>query len=58
VDVDGLARHVGDKVPEITQTLYGVRQDPIRKLTGNNFPLGMKILDIPKPIACEVSDQG
>lgn len=32
------------KVPELTKELYGVRQEPIRKLTGNNFPLGLRIL--------------
>jgi hypothetical protein len=52
VDIDGLARHVGDRVPVITEALYGVRQEPIRRLTGSNFPLGLRIIDVPPPTEC------
>jgi uncharacterized caspase-like protein len=48
VDVDGLASHVDKRVPEITEDLYGVRQQPTRRLFGDNFPLGFTVLD---PIA-------
>ncbi|MBC8164315.1 MAG: caspase family protein [Bryobacteraceae bacterium] len=59
VDVDGLAGHVGNKVPEITKLVFGQRQEPLRKLAGNNFPLGLKILASPAaPVAkCQVPEQ-
>jgi WD40 repeat protein len=52
IDVDGLALYVGEKVPEITKRLYGFTQEPIRKLTGNNFPLGLRVIDAPEPSEC------
>jgi hypothetical protein len=52
VDVDGLARYVGEQVPEITKTLYGTAQQPVRKLAGNNFPLGMRVMDVLQPSEC------
>jgi len=52
VDVDGLARYVGEQVPEITKALYGTPQQPVRKLAGNNFPLGMRVMDVLQPSEC------
>ena len=52
VDVDGLARYVGEQVPEITKALYGTPQQPVRKLAGNNFPLGMRVMDILQASEC------
>lgn len=52
VDVDGLARYVGERVPEITKALYGTPQQPVRKLAGNNFPLGMRVMDVLQPSEC------
>ncbi len=37
-----LADHVGERVPEITQSIWGVAQQPTRKLTGNNFAIGIR----------------
>jgi len=55
VDVDALARHVGDRVPVISQLLSGVAQTPIRRLSGQNFPLGLRVAglmsDAPPPAA-------
>ncbi|MGA7329114.1 MAG: caspase family protein, partial [Rhodomicrobium sp.] len=52
VDVNSLARHVGERVPEITASLYSVRQEPIQKLSGSNFPLGLRTLAPPPPSEC------
>jgi hypothetical protein len=52
VDVDGLARYVGEQVPEITKALYGTAQQPVRKLAGNNFPLGMRVVEVLQPSEC------
>jgi hypothetical protein len=52
IDVDGLALYVGKQVPEITKSLYGVAQEPIRKLSGSNFPLGLRVMDAPQPSDC------
>jgi WD40 repeat protein len=52
VDVDGLALYVGQQVPEITKSLYGVAQEPIRKLAGSNFPLGLRVMEAPQPSDC------
>ena len=56
IDVDGLASYVGDKVPEITKSLYGERQEPIRKLSGSNFPLGLRVLSRPAEDECPESE--
>jgi uncharacterized caspase-like protein len=42
VKVGALADHVGERVPEITQSIWGVAQQPTRKLTGNNFAIGIR----------------
>jgi uncharacterized caspase-like protein len=44
VGVLGLAGHVGARVPEITQELFGQRQSPIFKLSGQDFPIGLAVL--------------
>ena len=36
IDVNALARHVGDRVPVITQRLFGVAQTPIQRLFGRS----------------------
>jgi uncharacterized caspase-like protein len=52
IDVDGLASYVGEEVPAITKSLYGIAQEPIRKLAGNNFPLGLRVMEAPQPSEC------
>jgi WD40 repeat protein len=52
VDVDGLAAYVGEQVPEITKSLYGIAQEPIRELSGNNFPLGLRVMESTQPSDC------
>lgn len=56
VAVDGLTDYVTKRVPDISQKQYGIRQDPIRKLTGNNFPIGLKILPEGAPPECPDTD--
>jgi Caspase domain/WD domain, G-beta repeat len=41
VKVGSLADYVDDRVPAITQQLFGIYQKPIRKLSGNDFPIGV-----------------
>ena len=38
IDVDGLAHHVSEKVPEISRLISGVAQEPILQADGNQFP--------------------
>jgi hypothetical protein len=52
VDVDGLASYVGEQVPQITKSLYGIAQEPTRRLAGSNFPLGLRVMDAPQQSAC------
>ncbi len=52
VDVGGLANYVADRVPEISRQQYGILQDPVRKLSGNDFPVGLKVLPPPAPRQC------
>jgi hypothetical protein len=52
IDIDGLAAYVGTQVPEITKSLYGMAQEPIRKLTGSNFPLGLRVIDVHQNSDC------
>jgi hypothetical protein len=42
VRVTTLADYVGVRVPEISQKTFGVYQNPTRKLTGNDFPIGIR----------------
>ena len=42
VGVTALAGHVGIRVPMITQELFGQHQSPIRKLGGDDFPIGIR----------------
>jgi hypothetical protein len=42
VRVGGLADWVNGRVPRITQELFGERQWPIRRLSGVDFPLGLR----------------
>jgi hypothetical protein len=51
VDVDALARYVGDRVPDISQSLFGVAQTPIRRLSGQNFPLGLRVAGLLPSVA-------
>jgi WD40 repeat protein/uncharacterized caspase-like protein len=44
VGILGLADHVGARVPQITQELFGQSQSPIFKLSGQDFPIGMAVL--------------
>ncbi|MGB0084462.1 MAG: caspase family protein [Rhodomicrobiaceae bacterium] len=57
VGVDRLAHYIGKRVPEITTALYGVRQEPIRKLTGEDFPLGLRILSVAAPNECPAEEE-
>jgi uncharacterized caspase-like protein len=45
VGIVGLAAHVSDRVPQITQELFGQTQSPILKLSGQDFPLGLAVLE-------------
>jgi hypothetical protein len=42
VKVGQLADYVDERVPAITQQLFGVYQKPVRKLSGNDFPIGLR----------------
>ena len=42
VRVSALADHIGVRVPEISQRSFGIIQIPTRKLTGNDFPIGIR----------------
>jgi WD40 repeat protein len=42
IRVGSLADYVDERVPAITQQLFGIYQRPIRKLSGNDFPIGMR----------------
>jgi WD40 repeat protein/uncharacterized caspase-like protein len=42
INVVRLALSAGERVPEITQLLSGVRQTPFRKLSGTDFPIGLR----------------
>jgi WD40 repeat protein len=42
IRVGGLADHVNGRVPRITQELFGEQQWPIRRLSGIDFPLGIR----------------
>jgi WD40 repeat protein len=42
VRVGALASYVARRVPEITMTTEGVRQDPYLSLSGNDFPIGLR----------------
>jgi uncharacterized caspase-like protein len=44
VKVGMLADYVDERVPAITQSIWGVPQKPVRKLTGNDFPIGLRIV--------------
>ena len=37
-----LADYVGKRVPDITQSSWGVPQYPVRKLSGYDFPIGFR----------------
>jgi uncharacterized caspase-like protein len=50
IGILGLADHVGARVPQITQELFGQSQSPIFKLSGQDFPIGLAVLeDRPRP---------
>jgi WD40 repeat protein len=42
VNIGYIAQHVEERVPAITRELFGVAQEPIRVLSGNDFPLGVR----------------
>ena len=42
IGVGRLADYVDERVPAITQQLFGIYQRPIRKLSGNDFPIGVR----------------
>jgi uncharacterized caspase-like protein len=42
VRVGTLADHVDARVPSITREIWGMYQQPTRKLTGNDFPIGIR----------------
>jgi hypothetical protein len=44
VRVTALADHIGRRVPEISQKSFGIYQNPTRKLSGNDFPIGIRQL--------------
>lgn len=48
VRVNWLADYIEQRVPEISKLNFGVEQLPTRKLTGNDFPIGIRqtVLDI------------
>jgi hypothetical protein len=43
VKVGALADYVDEEVPDITQRVWGVYQRPVRKLSGNDFPIGLRV---------------
>jgi uncharacterized caspase-like protein len=45
IGILGLADHVGARVPQITQELFGQSQSPIFKLSGQDFPIGLAVLE-------------
>lgn len=42
VRINSIADHVERRVPEISMTSFGITQMPTRKLTGNDFPIGVR----------------
>ncbi len=42
VKVGHLADHIDERVPQISQSLFGIYQKPTRKLAGNDFPIGLR----------------
>ena len=42
VKVSMLANYVDEHVPEITQKVWGVYQKPVLKVSGNDFPIGIR----------------
>lgn len=42
VRIAALAEYVGKRVPAITQKSFGIYQNPTRKLSGNDFPIGIR----------------
>ena len=42
VKVGMLADYVEERVPDITQSVWGVPQRPVRRLTGSDFPIGFR----------------
>jgi uncharacterized caspase-like protein len=45
VGIMGLAAHVSNRVPQITQEMFGEFQSPILKLSGQDFPIGLAVLE-------------
>jgi len=42
VNVVRLAQNAGQRVPQITQLISGIRQTPFQKLLGSDFPIGLR----------------
>lgn len=53
VRVTALADHIGMRVPEISRSSFGIIQNPTRKLTGNDFPIGIR-----QPVLTAAADSG
>jgi hypothetical protein len=49
IRVSTLARYAERRVPEISYQLTGFDQKPTRKLTGDNFPIGLRVAVLPPP---------
>jgi uncharacterized caspase-like protein len=54
--IDGLANYVGTRVPEITMGIYGFAQEPVRKLSGDNFLIGLKMVEPSSTPDCPTSE--
>ena len=42
IKVGMLADYVEERVPDITKSVWGIPQKPMRKLSGNDFPIGFR----------------
>jgi WD40 repeat protein len=42
VRVGEVADHIDDRVPELSRLIVGISQIPIRKVNGNDFPIGLR----------------
>jgi hypothetical protein len=42
IKVGMLADYVEERVPDITKSVWGIPQRPMRKLSGNDFPIGFR----------------
>jgi hypothetical protein len=57
ISVGALAGHVVERMPEITLSLTGVYQTPLRRLSGDDFPIGVR-QPVLAPVATSTSTAG